>query len=175
MILPISSPIFNRIKPSPSRVLRSGLPDQVEIVTKNQVNGQEQPDVIARTGSDIVYIRGQKTFALLDFDTKAMPREVADKIAASGGFWQALITVLPDLSRAEHLIRRSTSAGLTRSDTGEQLKGSGGLHAYIAVRDGTDAVRFLSSLHERCWLNGLGWMMIARPGSCWSAASSTAW
>jgi hypothetical protein len=62
------------------------------------------------------------------------------------------------------MIRRSTSAGLTRTDTGAQLPGSNGLHGYVAVRDGADIERFLKTLHERCWLHGLGWMMVGVAG-----------
>jgi hypothetical protein len=60
--------------------------------------------------------------------------------------------------------RSSTSAGLFRGDTGEQLPGSGGLHVYIAVRDGSDVERFLKTLHMRCWLNGFGWFIIGAGG-----------
>ena len=62
-------------------------------------------------------------------------------------------------------MRTSTSAGLRCTDTGEEFAGSGGLHAYIAIKDGTDAERFLKTLHERCWLNGLGWMWLNAAGN----------
>ena len=64
---------------------------------------------------------------------------------------------LPEFSTAGHLIRASTSAGLIRTDTGQVFGGSDGLHVYVLIKDGTDAVRFLSALHERCWQAGLGW------------------
>jgi hypothetical protein len=60
--------------------------------------------------------------------------------------------------------RRSTSAGLSRSDTGERMPGSDGLHDYVLVRSGCDVDRFLKTLHSRCWLWGLGWMMVGAGG-----------
>ena len=51
-----------------------------------------------------------------------------------------------------------------RGDTGEQLKGSNGLHGYIIAQDGADAVRFLKTLHARCWLHGLGWLVVSSSG-----------
>jgi hypothetical protein len=75
-----------------------------------------------------------------------------------------LCQVLPELKGAAYVKRRSTSAGLLRTDTGEKLPGSKGLHIYIAVKDSGDIERFLNTLHERCWLAGYGWMMVGKAG-----------
>ena len=56
--------------------LRTGLPEKVHVVTKQKLNGQ--PDVIARTNADIVFREEQPAFALIDFDTKGMPPDIAD-------------------------------------------------------------------------------------------------
>src|SRR5262245_17351505 len=48
--------------------LRSGLPDQVHVVTKQKLNGQ--PNVIARTSADIVFHKEKPALALIDFDIK---------------------------------------------------------------------------------------------------------
>ena len=37
-------------------------------------------------------------------------------------------------------------------------------HGYVLVKDGSDIKRFLETLHERCWLAGLGWFYIAKDG-----------
>jgi hypothetical protein len=142
--------------------LRTGLPDKVHVVTKQKLN--EEPDVIARTGTDIVFRREKPALALIDFDTKGIAPEVAAEMQRLGGFWPSLLSVLPAVGPVAHVIRRSTSAGLFRSDTGEKLRGLGGLHAYLAVQDGGDVERFLKALHERCWLAGFGWMMIGAGG-----------
>ena len=83
---------------------------------------------------------------------------MAQQLDAAGGFWAALVSVIPALGSAGHLLRLSTSAGLCRTDTGATFPGSGGLHGYVAITDGADAVRFLTTLHARCWLAGFGWM-----------------
>jgi hypothetical protein len=145
-------------------VLKPDLPAEVRVVTKKMFASDIRPDVIARTGDAILYRREYPAFALLDFDTKGMPPHVATELRRLGGFWQGLISVLPSLDDVAHVVRRSTSSGVSRSDTGEQLPGSGGLHVYVEVRNGADIERFLRALHARCWLAGLGWMMLGVAG-----------
>jgi hypothetical protein len=111
--------------------LRAGLPDKA----KQKLNGQ--PDTIARTAADINFRKEKPALALIDFDTKGMPPEIAEEIKQRGGFWSTLLSVLPLLRSVGHLLRRSTSAGLFRADTGEKLPDSGGLHTYVTVKDGT--------------------------------------
>jgi hypothetical protein len=68
--------------------LRLDLPDKVEIITKHELeklNGAARPDLIARNGSHIVYRAGQPALALLDFDAKSMPRDVAGRLDELGG------------------------------------------------------------------------------------------
>src|SRR6516162_11077608 len=146
--------------------LRPDLPDRVEITTKRKlINGVARPDLIARTGDNIIYHGGQPAFALLDYDSKGMPTAVAAELERVGGFWAALRTVLPALGAAARVTRRSTSAGLSRADTGEALPGSDGMHVYVEVKDGADNERFLRALHDRCWLAGFGWMMVSTSGA----------
>ncbi|GAU83926.1 hypothetical protein [Bosea sp. BIWAKO-01] len=144
--------------------LRADLPDKVEVTTKKNLrNGTVRPDLIARVAANIVY-RGP-AFALIDFDTKSMPDPVAAGLRQHGGFWPALLAVLPVLDGVARLTRSSTSAGLSRSDTGKALPGSDGVHVYLMVRDGADVERFLRALHDRCWLAGLGWFVVSSSGA----------
>ena len=146
--------------------LRGDLPDVVGVTTKaalEALNGSNTPP-IARTGEYIVYHRGAPAVALLDFDSKSMPTEVAARIKALGGFWSAVTSVLPDLKNVGRVARKSTGAGLSRSDTGEQLPGSDGEHLYILVVDGADIERFLRALHDRCWLAGFAWLAVGAGG-----------
>jgi hypothetical protein len=157
--------LIERLRPNEAialGALRTGLADLVQVVTKHKLNGAA--NVIARTGADIMYRKGQAALALLDFDTKGMPRDVTTALAQHGGYWQALVAVLPELQTIARVTRRSTSSGLSRSDTGKQLPGSDGVHVYVAVQDGTDIERFLRTLHARCWLAGFGWMMVGAGG-----------
>ncbi len=101
--------------------LRSDLPDKVAVVTKGKLGSLNGADVIARTADAITYRHRQPTPALLDHDSKGMPASVRDELARLGGFRAALLVVCPDLGDAAHVLRRSTSAGLSRSDTGEQM------------------------------------------------------
>jgi AAA domain-containing protein len=145
--------------------LREDLPSvPVRVTTKRKLNGATRPVTIARTRDYIDYRPAEPAFALLDFDQKGMPPAVAARIEEVVGLWAALISVIPDLDAAARVVRPSTSAGLYRADTGEQLAGSGGLHIYLAVCDGADIDRFLKTLHQRCWLAGLGWMMLGAGG-----------
>jgi hypothetical protein len=143
--------------------LRPELPDEIEITTKDRLDGVRY-DLIARTANSIIYEKEQPALALFDFDTKDMSPEVAQRIDALGGFWEALAEVVPELKDAARVVRRSTSAGLSRCDTGEKLPGSNGMHGYIAARDGSDIPRFLDTLHQRCWLAGWGWMTVGVAG-----------
>jgi hypothetical protein len=147
--------------------LRQDLPKEVRITTKRDLEGltgSVSSDLIARTGNHISYRPGQPALALIDIDTKGMPALVKSKIDAFGGFWAALVSVLPELEVTGRVLRSSTSTGIVRTDTGEHLPGSNGLHAFVLVVDGSDVERFLRTLHERCWLNGLGWMMVGASG-----------
>jgi hypothetical protein len=145
--------------------LRDDLPDQAQITTKRGLNGTEfRPDLIARTADNIIYRPDRPALVLIDIDTKGMPAHVRRKIEDIGGCWPALVSVLPELAKAGRVERASTSAGLFRTDTGEALSGSNGRHIYVMLEDGSDAERFLRRLHERCWLHGLGWLMVGAAG-----------
>jgi hypothetical protein len=144
--------------------LRAGVLDEVKVVTKQKLNGIKRPDTIARTANFLVYQNGRPALALLDHDVKGMPVEVALEVKRLGGFWAALASVQPELRTAARVSRRSTSAGLYRDDTGERLPGSDGWHIYVVVADGADVVRFLKTLHARCWLAGLGWLIVSVSG-----------
>ena len=89
--------------------LRADLPDMVSVVTKKMlVNGAPRQHVIARTGANIVY-QGP-AFALLDYDTKAMPVGVKDELQHRGGFWPALLTCCRRGPRGAELDQRRVVA-----------------------------------------------------------------
>jgi hypothetical protein len=144
--------------------LRSDLPYKVEIATKRAINGATRPGIISRSADNIVFKPAQSGFALLDFDTKGMPADVAERVNRAGGFWQALLSVIPEFGGVAYLVRASTSAGLCHKGTGAPVPGSNGEHVYVLVRDVADSARFLKVLHDRCWLAGYGWMMVGAAG-----------
>jgi hypothetical protein len=142
--------------------LKDELPDQVEVTVPSRLDGH--PGAITRSRKFIDYRPGSPAWALIDFDTKGMPDEVAARIEAAGGMWAALLSVAPELAAAARVSRASTTAGLFRDDTGEPIPGSNGMHHYVMVRDGSDVARFLEDLHDRCWLYGFGWHLIGAAG-----------
>jgi hypothetical protein len=142
--------------------LKDALPSPVNVTTKDSLD--QTPGAIARARGFIDYRPGVPAWALIDFDSKGMPKEVSDRIDAAGGMWNALLTVAPELANAARVSRASTSAGLYRTDTCKSIPGSNGMHHYVLVRDGGDIERFLEDLHDRCWLHGFGWHLIGRAG-----------
>jgi len=144
--------------------LRPDLPAEVRVVTKRLLNGASYPGIITRSKDYINYRPGAPALAPIDFDLKGMPPAVAATMDAHGGLWPSLVSVCPALAGVERLERASTSAGLFHTQTGVPFSGSGGRHVYVHVADGTDIERFLKTLHERCWLNGLGWMTVGAAG-----------
>ena len=144
--------------------LRPDLPNEVSVTTKRKLNGAQESEVVARTSDYFVFRPGEPALALVDYDTKGMPPSVAERIKKLGGLLPALASVLPGLASAARVERGSTSAGLYRTDTGAKLAGSSGLHLFLGVQDGSDVERFLKTLHARCWLAGLGWLMVGVGG-----------
>jgi hypothetical protein len=147
--------------------LRADLPDQVRVVTKPKLaklNGATPPDTIARSQDYLVHRPGEPAVVLVDFDPKGMPASVASNLAAAGGLWPALISVVPELQGVARVERASTSAGLYNTETGAPFPYSGGLHEFVLIKDGADSARFLKTLHERCWLLGFGWYMVGKAG-----------
>jgi predicted P-loop ATPase len=144
--------------------LREDLADEIGIATAEELASAPRDGVVARTASNIRYVEGEPALGLFDYDTKDMPTEVAAKIEALGDFWGALVSVVPSLGAAGHLARRSTSSGLSNAETGENYRGSSGVHEYVEAEDGGDFERFLKTVHDRAWLTGLGWHAIGKAG-----------
>jgi hypothetical protein len=117
--------------------------------------------IIARSREHVDYETGP-AWLLIDFDRKGMPPEVSAAVAAHGSIWGTLVSILPALAHAARVTRTSTSAGLWRSDTSEEIAASGGEHHYVLVADGTDMDRALKTLHDWCWFYGFGWYRIGK-------------
>ena len=139
--------------------LRSDLVDTANVVTKKNLNGAA-PGTIARTKDYIGYRDGAPAWGVIDFDRKGMSLAVVARLSELGDLVAALSSVCPEIARTTQIIRASASAGIRRSDTGESFDGIGGVHIYFEVRDGSYIPRFLKTLHERCWLAGLGWYVL---------------
>jgi hypothetical protein len=146
-------------------VLRRDLPDVVPINAKGKIeDGTAAPGAVARSKENLVFEAGRPALILLDYDTKQMPPEVRQRVAAAGGFWPALVAAVPGLAGVPRLVRPSTTTGLRREDTGETFPGSDGLHTYIAAGDAADIPRCLKAMHDRLWLAGFGWYALGKAG-----------
>jgi hypothetical protein len=145
--------------------IRSGLPAQVTVTTKKALGGGAIPNTISRSREYLTFGQGRRGFCLVDFDRKGITPEVQDKLEQSGDFVAALGTVIPELKATGYVVRASTSAGLFRTDTGQRFDDSGGMHLYLGIEDVSDSERFLKTLHDRCWLAGLGWYWISAAGT----------
>lgn len=117
---------------------------------------------ISRTLEFIKFPAGKSGLMLLDFDTKGMSPEVLARVQ-SEGFDTVLGEVVPDILSASRLWRPSTSSGVRNTATGEVFDKAGG-HLYLAVADAGDIPRATKVLHQRCWLAGLGHILVGRAG-----------
>lgn len=142
--------------------MRDGIPDVVKIASREKVD--EHPGAITRTIDNFAFTSAP-TWGLIDFDSKGMPAEIRTKIEKEGGVWRVLCSLMPALTDAAHVLRRSTSAGLYRTDTCEPIPGSDGLHIYVGVSNGLNIPHFIKTLHERCWLHGFGWHRLSASGA----------
>src|SRR5580704_7940557 len=109
------------------------LPEAVDVTVPSRLD--RHPGAITRSRKFIDYRPGSPAWALIDFDSKGMPDGIFDRIEAAGGMWNALLTVTPELASAARVSRASTTAGLFRSDTGEPIPGSNGMHHYVLAGD----------------------------------------
>jgi hypothetical protein len=141
--------------------LRKDLPAVAKVVTKAELPNYPE-GAISRTADYIGYATGQPAFVLIDYDRKAMTSDVTARLDGVGGAYGALLLVCLEIMNAASVGRKSTSANLFNGD--QEIKGSGGGHLYLLVQDGSDIVRFLKALHDRCWLAGFGWFMIGAGG-----------
>jgi hypothetical protein len=144
--------------------LCTGLPREVRVVTKREINGATLSDTISRSHDHIEFKPGQHGYVLIDYDTKGMPPDVAARLDRTGGFWQTLLSIVPELNSTARVSRASTSAGLYHTGTGSPIPGSNGIHMYLSVRDVSDSARFLRTLHDRLWLAGFVWFVVSRAG-----------
>jgi hypothetical protein len=64
--------------------LIESLPDQVDITTKDKLDGH--PERVARTATFLHYAKGEPALLLLDHDDKEMPSTVCERVAKAGGF-----------------------------------------------------------------------------------------
>src|SRR5712672_1733764 len=77
--------------------LRPGLPAKVGIATKHALNGAAQVSIVARSTENIMFRSGQHGFVLIDFDTKGMAANIAERLKREGGCLAVLLSIMPEL------------------------------------------------------------------------------
>lgn len=135
---------------------------RARIVRHAELAGARGPGTIARTLEYISFPSGKPGLMLNDFDTKGMSPAVLARVQAEG-FEAVLAEVAPDILAASRTWRPSTSSGVRNTETGEAFDKAGG-HLYLAVADAADIPRATKALHQRCWLAGLGHILVGRAG-----------
>ncbi|MFV8834741.1 hypothetical protein ACNSTU_07210 [Aquisalimonas sp. APHAB1-3] len=97
---------------------------------------------------------------LLDYDPPegTEPLNVAD-------LHTELCEACPALEQAPALMGSSGSAHIYNGDTGEGLKGAGGLRDYVLVADARDIPRAGQVLFDRLWLAGFGYFTVSKSGA----------
>ena len=126
--------------------LRADLPDPAKITTQAKL--KDNPGAITRSRDFINYRPGAPAWALIDFDTKGMPANVAASIEAAGGMWNALLTVAPGLATGGARITRQHEFWLVspgHRNAVRRQRGFSPLHS----REGCERYRTLSPRSAR--------------------------
>ncbi|MGP3699628.1 DNA primase small subunit domain-containing protein [Rhodobacter sp. NSM] len=129
------------------------------IVTRKMMLTQGRPGSIARTTEGFHYAAAGG-FLLIDHDGlpdgRCLTREE---------LLELLYEAVPDLRGVKIIALPSSSSHICRTDTGEDLTGSRGLHLHIPLLDARDIPRVGMVIALRLWLAGHGHVLVARNGN----------
>ena len=100
---------------------------------------------------------------LLDHDTKAMPEDVAQRVADLGGGVAAIESIWPELVDAERVLKPSSSGGVHLE--GEDPADATGFHLFTLIEEARQSKGILDELMRRAWAAGLAWHMISKSGA----------
>jgi hypothetical protein len=128
--------------------------DNAHIVTKAKVTGSS----IARTDSYLPWPAGPGVL-MLDCDPAPGSTPLSRK-----EFLAVLVSVCPELKKAPMVVVSSASSHLYHTDTGDCIKGEGGLRGYVFVVDARDIPRAGAVLFKRLWLAGHGFGIVSASG-----------
>ena len=146
--------------------MRDELPDEVRIVTKAALDDGAPPTAPSPEPADnFVYRPGRPALALFDYDTKGMPRRGG---AAAQSRWRLLggagVGAPCARRRPATCCGCRPAPGLAAPTPARRSPGPAACTSMSSITDGADAVRFLKTLHARCWLAGFGWMNVGAAG-----------
>ena len=135
-----------------SDILVSGVPDQeTAFVVKKarRTNGN-----IARTKNDLPHPKGGGVM-FIDND---------HPIGVGDDQFDVYAGVMPPFRKASYVVAPSSSAYIYDKATGEKLKGAGGQHYAIPVKNASDIPRAIEVMHKRMVLAGHGKAVISKNG-----------
>jgi hypothetical protein len=135
------------------KVLNTSMP-----LTKNAHRNQGE---IARTKEFFHHNEGAG-WGLIDVDTKDLPDSVIEKLECKNIVLD-IFRCVPELRDTAYLVRPSSSAGITKPD-GTKREATG-YHIFFRLEYAPDLPHILKIMHERCWLAGLGYLMLSKSGS----------
>lgn len=116
---------------------------------------------IARTRQFFAYPQDAHGILLLDYDP---PKDDSQPLTADA-LISTLQTAVPSLAGCEMLVSSSESSHIYRTDTGDCLKGAGGLHLFVTVANASDIPAIGQAVASRCWLAGLGRVEKSKSGA----------
>ena len=136
-----------------SDIFVSGLPsaDGLTVVTKAKRGDGE----IARSKDDLPFSQGPGVM-FLDND---------HPVGEGDDQFDAYVKAVPALTAASYVYAPSSSAWIHDAARGTTLKGAGGQHYAVPVKDASDIPRALKVLHLRLVLAGMGRPMVTKAGT----------
>lgn len=133
-------------------------PKATRLVTRRMLSEQPQPGTLSRTAEHIQFAEGPG-FLFLDHDGLADGKYLSlDEIR------DLLCSLCPALANTKIIAFPSSSSHIVKTDTGEDLTGARGVHLYIPVRDASDIARAGAVLADKAWLEGHGFIVLAKNG-----------
>lgn len=127
------------------------------IATKEEL--PHRPGAVARDRENFSFRTGPGVL-LLDHDAGHVPGSYNEDELR-----RVLVRAVPGLELAPMMAVASASSHIYRSDTGEQINGLRGLHAYIPVTRAADVPRLGALVYERLWSAGFGAFAVSASGA----------
>lgn len=97
---------------------------------------------------------------MLDYD----PDKASEPLDRAG-LVDLIAEAWPEIVDAPSVVGDSGTSHIYNVETGEQVKGRGGLRLYVLVADARDIKRAGETLHRRLWLAGHGYFAVSKSGA----------
>lgn len=151
----------------PNQALCYGVPavGAAPVASRREHEANPRPGEITRTRDNFDWPAGPG-WLLVDYDPQGDETPMD-----SAGLLEHIAAAWPQASDAPAVTGASGSSYIYNAETGEQLKGAGGLRRYVLVADGRDIPRAGQVLFDRLWLAGYGFYVVSKSGALLERAS----